>query len=105
MSSAIEGGKIPGWASNHYSRLAGSVDAMELYDLGGNVEIARSLNPRLAMLLTSVGARHFTEWRITLAQADVRGLSSRDACRDRRGSISMPLAAGKHGCALLNVET
>jgi len=86
VSSAIEGGKIPGRAPNHYSRLAGSVDAMELYDLGDNVETVRSLNPRLMMLLTSVGARHFTEWRITLVQADVRGLSSRDACRDRRGS-------------------
>jgi hypothetical protein len=59
VSSAIEGGKIPGWAPNHYSRLDGSVDAMELYDLGGNVEIVRSLNPRLTMLLTSVDARHF----------------------------------------------
>jgi hypothetical protein len=32
---------------------------MELYDLGDNVETVRSLNPRLMMLLTSVGARHF----------------------------------------------
>jgi hypothetical protein len=46
---------------------------MELYDLGDNVETVRSLNPRLMMLLTSVGARHFTEWRITLVQADVGG--------------------------------
>jgi hypothetical protein len=59
VSSAIEGDKILGWAPNHYSRLAGSVDAMELYDLGDNVEIVRSLNPRLMMVLTSEDARHF----------------------------------------------
>ena len=53
VSSAIEGGKIPGWAPNHYSRLAGSVYAMEPYDLGDNVEIVRSLNLRLTMLLRS----------------------------------------------------
>ena len=76
VSSAIEGGKIAGWAPNHYSRLGGRVDAMELYDLGDNVEIVRSLNPRLMMLPR----------RITLVQADVRGLSSRDTCSDRRGS-------------------
>jgi hypothetical protein len=58
VSSAIEGGKIPGWVRYHYSRLAGSVDAMELYDLGDNVEIVRSLNPGLIMLLTSEDAGH-----------------------------------------------
>ena len=73
VSSAIEGDKVLGSAPNHYSRLAGSIDAMELYDLGDNVETVRSLNPRLMMLLTSVGARHFTEWRITLVQAMLGG--------------------------------
>jgi len=39
--AAIEGGQIPGWGGYDYSRLAASVDAMELYDLGDNVEIVR----------------------------------------------------------------
>jgi hypothetical protein len=59
VSSAIEGGKILGWVRYHHSRLAGSVDAMEHYDLGDNVEIVRSLNPGLIMLLTSEDAGHF----------------------------------------------
>src|SRR6516164_3405837 len=42
--AAIEGGQIPGWGGYDYSRLAASVDAMELYDLGDNVEIVWSFN-------------------------------------------------------------
>jgi glycosyl hydrolase family 42 (putative beta-galactosidase) len=51
--SAIEGGQIPGWGGYDYSRLANAVDLMELYDGGGNVEIARSVNPNLVLLKTS----------------------------------------------------
>jgi hypothetical protein len=49
VSSAIEGRKIPDWVRYHYSCLAGSIDAMELYDLRDNLEIVRSLNPGLIM--------------------------------------------------------
>lgn len=51
--SAIEGAQIPGWGGYDYSRLAGSVDAMEPYDYGDNVEIVRSFNPQMIMLTTS----------------------------------------------------
>jgi len=51
--SAIEGTQIPGWGGYDYSRLAGAVDAMELYDFGDNVEIVRSFNPAMIMLTTS----------------------------------------------------
>jgi Beta-galactosidase len=51
--AAIEGAQIPGWGGYDYSRLASAVDVMEIYDDGGNVEIARSLNPRLVVLRTS----------------------------------------------------
>jgi len=51
--SAIEGAQIPGWGGYDYSRLAGSVDAMELYDYGENVEIVRSFSPKTIMLTTS----------------------------------------------------
>ncbi|HET7765508.1 MAG TPA: alpha-amylase family protein [Burkholderiales bacterium] len=53
--AAIEGAQIPGWGGYDYSRLAAAVDVMEIYDDGGNVEIARSLNPRLVVLRTSYG--------------------------------------------------
>ncbi len=43
--AAIEGAQIPGWGGYDYSRLADSVDAMELYDYGENVAMARSFIP------------------------------------------------------------
>ncbi len=67
--AAIEGAQIPGWGGYDYSRLAGAVDLMELYDGGGNFEIARSLNPRLLLLTTSAarGAQEAHQiWRALL---------------------------------------
>jgi hypothetical protein len=54
--SAIEGAQIPGWGGYNYADLATSVDVMEIYDAGNNVEIARALNPRLIVLTTSAPA-------------------------------------------------
>ena len=54
--SAIEGAQIPGWGGYDYSRLATSVDAMELYAYGENIPIARSFNPELILLTTSFGS-------------------------------------------------
>ena len=53
--AAIEGAQIPGWGGYDYARLAGAVDAMEIYDAGANVDILRSLNPRLVLLTTVYG--------------------------------------------------
>jgi hypothetical protein len=64
--TAIEGGQIPGWGGYDYARLAHAVDVMELYDDGGNLEIARALNPDLVLLTTSAegGAREaHRAWR------------------------------------------
>ncbi|HEV2099453.1 MAG TPA: beta-galactosidase [Stellaceae bacterium] len=73
--SAIEGAQIPGWGGYDYSRLAKSVDAMELYDHGNNVELLRSFNPAAVMLTTSfqggASERHRV-WRELLRGA--RGL-------------------------------
>lgn len=54
--AALEGGQIPGWGGYDYSRLAGAVDVMELYDYGHNVDIVRSLNPSMIMLSTSAAS-------------------------------------------------
>ena len=50
--SAIEGAQVPGWGGYDYSRLARSVDVIEPYDHGDNIETLRSLNPRLVLLTT-----------------------------------------------------
>ncbi len=67
--AAIEGAQIPGWGGYDYTHLAGAVDVMEIYDAGENIEIARSLNPDLIMLLTiSAGdpAQTHRLWRSVL---------------------------------------
>ncbi len=53
--AAIEGAQIPGWGGYTYTRLAGAVDVMEIYDGGESIAIARSLNPSLIMLMTFSG--------------------------------------------------
>ena len=52
--AAIEGGQMPGWGGYDYTHLANAVDVMETYDMGENLSILRSLNPRL-IPLTTVG--------------------------------------------------
>ena len=62
--AAIEGAQIPGWGGYDYSRLATSVDAMEIYDFGDNVGMVRSFNPKLIMLLTSGGHGPYENHRL-----------------------------------------
>jgi hypothetical protein len=50
--AGIEGVQLPGWGGYDYSRLAGTVDVIELYDLGRDIEILRSFNPKLILLTT-----------------------------------------------------
>jgi hypothetical protein len=54
--AALEGAQVPGWGGYDYGQLAHAVDAMEIYDLGNAIEIARSLNPDLRVLFTCFGA-------------------------------------------------
>lgn len=54
--AALEGGQVPGWGGYDYGQLAPAVDAMEIYDGGNAIEIARSLNPDLRVLVTCFGA-------------------------------------------------
>lgn len=49
----IGGGQTPGWGGYDYSRIVKSLTAIEPYDIGNNIEIIRSLNPKMAVLTTS----------------------------------------------------
>lgn len=53
--SAIEGTQAPGPGGYDYIRLARAVDLMEMYGAGDSVDIARSFNPDLAILITIFG--------------------------------------------------
>lgn len=52
--AALEGAQIPGWGGYNYDYLASAVDVMEIYDIGNNVEIARSIAPGLITLTTAM---------------------------------------------------
>lgn len=109
--AAIEGGQIPGWGGYDYSRLSRAVDAIELYDGGGNVEILRSLNPKLVLLTTSAdpGPQEAHQlWRTLLRGGrgvvfwDPRG----DIAFERGQAVAPVLAEIKGGIAarLMNAE-
>jgi hypothetical protein len=62
--SALEGAQVPGWGGYDYGHLAPAVDAMEIYDAGNAIEIARSLNPQLRVLFTCFGADAMEQHRL-----------------------------------------
>ena len=113
--AAIEGAQVPGTGGYDYTLLTEAVDAIEMYDDGENIEIARSLNPSLVLLGTSAlsGPReaHFF-WRELLRGG--RGLVLWDAKREYvdaqgvlgpRGKTMAPIFAelrGGLGALLIN---
>lgn len=62
--AAFEGAQVPGWGGYDYGQLAPAVDVMEIYDDGNAIEIARSLNPDLRVLVTCFGADAAEEHRL-----------------------------------------
>ena len=61
---ALEGGQVPGWGGYDYPRLGKVLTAMEPYDIGGNMEILESLNPKLVRLITTGGKGAQEKWRL-----------------------------------------
>ena len=61
---ALEGGQVPGWGGYDYARLSKILPAIEAYDLGANVEILQSLNPKLVRVITSGGKGPSEKWRM-----------------------------------------
>ncbi|MDR3537578.1 MAG: beta-galactosidase, partial [Acetobacteraceae bacterium] len=53
--AGIEGAQMPGWGGWDYTRLAHTVDVMEIYDSGENLAILRALNPHVIPLATAFG--------------------------------------------------
>src|SRR6185312_14199368 len=51
--AAITGAQVPGPGGYDYSLLSDAVDVIEPYDLGGNVDIIHSLNPKTVIVTTS----------------------------------------------------
>ena len=60
----IGGGQMPGWGGYDYSRITKSLNAIEPYDIGNNIEIIRSLNPDMAVATTSFATGPWEQHRI-----------------------------------------
>jgi hypothetical protein len=61
---AIEGGQMPGWGGYDYSRLPKALDAIEPYDIGNNIEIIRSLNPKVVVMTTGFARGPWEKHRV-----------------------------------------
>jgi hypothetical protein len=60
----IGGGQMPGWGGYDYSRITRSLNAIEPYDIGNNIEIIRSLNPAMAVVTTSFAQGPWEKHRV-----------------------------------------
>ena len=49
----IGGGQAPGWGGYDYWRISRALTAIEPYDIGNNIEILRSFNPRIPVVTTA----------------------------------------------------
>src|SRR5437763_1513076 len=62
--AGIAGGQMPGWGGYDYYRIAQSVTAIEPYDIGNNIEILRSINPRIAVVTTAFAQGPWEKHRV-----------------------------------------
>jgi hypothetical protein len=60
----IGGGQMPSWGGYDYSRITKAITAIEPYDIGGSVEIIRSLNPNMPMLSTGFANGDWEQHRV-----------------------------------------
>ncbi len=60
----IGGGQMPGWGGYDYARITNSLNAVEPYDIGNNIEIIRSLNPGMAVVTTSFARGPWEKHRV-----------------------------------------
>ncbi len=101
--AAIEGVQVPGWGGYDYPRLARSVDAMEPYDFGDDIEMLRSFNPKLVLLTTlfASGAQGaYLTWRELLRGTsglilwdEANGFAAKDGSLGERGLQAAPYFA------------
>jgi hypothetical protein len=60
----IGGAQMPGWGGYDYSRIVDAINYIEPYDIGNNIEIIRSLNPRMAVVTTSFATGDWEKHRV-----------------------------------------
>ncbi len=60
----IAGGQMPGWGGYDYYRLSQVLTAVEPYDIGNNIEILRSINPKIPVVTTAFARGPWEKHRI-----------------------------------------
>jgi hypothetical protein len=60
----IGGGQMPGWGGYDYARVTQALTAIEPYDIGANIEIIRSLDPRIAVVTTAFAKGPWEKHRV-----------------------------------------
>ncbi|MEO6828648.1 MAG: beta-galactosidase [Acidobacteriaceae bacterium] len=61
---SVGGGQMPGWGGYDYARITKVLNAIEPYDIGRNIDIIRSLNPKMAMLTTGFASGEWERHRV-----------------------------------------
>jgi hypothetical protein len=61
---SIGGAQMPGWGGYDYALLTKSLTAMEPYNIGNNVEIIRSLNPKMPIVSTAFARGPWEKHRV-----------------------------------------
>ncbi|MEO7144969.1 MAG: beta-galactosidase, partial [Bryobacteraceae bacterium] len=61
---SMGGAQMPGWGGYDYWRLSHVVDAMEPYDIGDNIEMLRSFNPKIAVVTTAFATGPWEKQRV-----------------------------------------
>ncbi len=60
----IGGAQMPGWGGYDYYRISQALTAVEPYDIGNNIEIIRSLNPKMAVVTTGFARGPWEKHRV-----------------------------------------
>jgi hypothetical protein len=111
----VAGGQMPGWGGYDYYRLANALTAIEPYDIGNNIEILRSINPKLAVITTSFAQGPQEKHRVwyellhgnrgMIIWDDRAGFIARDGSNGKRGEECTPYyneIRGGIGALLIN---
>lgn len=61
---SIGGAQMPGWGGYDYYKITQALSALEPYDIGNNVEIIRSLNPKTVMMTTAFAKGPWEKHRV-----------------------------------------
>jgi hypothetical protein len=96
----IGGAQMPGWGGYDYYRLAKVLTAVEPYDIGNNIEITRSINPKAAVVTTAFAKGPWEKHRVwyellhgargQLIWDDANGFVTKEGAVGERGKEAAP---------------